>query len=61
MAIEAIEEYLAIAEHCVTSDKGNGGIYGYPAVLLLLCVVDALSNYADDRRNETGRIEKETG
>jgi len=46
MSREAIEEYLAIAHYCVTTRKPNGGVYGYPAVLLLLAVVDALSNYA---------------
>lgn len=46
MSREAIEEYLAIAKHCVTTRKPNGGVYGYPAVLLLFSVVDALSNYA---------------
>ena len=44
MSIEAIDEYLAIAEHCVSMHKANGGIYGYPAVLLLFCVIDALRN-----------------
>lgn len=46
MSREAIEEYLAIANYCVTSRKANGGVYGYPALLLLFSVVDALSNYA---------------
>ena len=46
MAREAIEEYLTIANYCVTTRKPNNGVYGYPAVLLLFSVVDALSNYA---------------
>ncbi len=41
--VEAIEEYLAVAEYCVTTTKANGGIYGLPALLLLFCVVDALT------------------
>jgi hypothetical protein len=45
MSIEAIDEYLAIAEYCVSTPKTNGGIYGYPSVLLLFCVIDALSIY----------------
>ena len=28
MSIEAIEEYLAIAEHWVSTSKTNGGLYG---------------------------------
>lgn len=43
MSVEAIEECLAIAEYSVTARKKNGGIYGFPAVLLLFCVIDALS------------------
>jgi hypothetical protein len=41
--VEAIDEYLAVAEHCVTTTKRNGGIYGLPALLLLFCIVDALT------------------
>jgi len=43
LSVEAIEEYLAVAEYCVTTTKANGGIYGFPALLLLLCIVDALT------------------
>ena len=46
MSREAVEEYLAIANYCVTTRKSNGGVYGFPALLLLFSVVDALSNYA---------------
>jgi hypothetical protein len=43
LGTEAIEEYLDIADYCVRTRKGSGsGIYGYPAALLLLCVVDAI-------------------
>jgi hypothetical protein len=51
MSIEAIDEYLAIAEHCISTRKTNGGLYGYPCVLLLFCVIDALSNYVGYDRN----------
>ena len=51
MSREVIEEYLAIANYCVTTRKPNGGVYGYPAVLLLFSVVDALSNYAGHPKN----------
>jgi hypothetical protein len=46
MSQEAIPEYLAIAHYCITERKPEGGAYGYPAALLLFCVVDAMSNYA---------------
>jgi hypothetical protein len=51
MSIEAIEESLAIAEHCISTRKPNGGLYGYPAVLLLFCIIDALSNYLGHTKN----------
>src|SRR5436189_2270590 len=57
MSIEAIDEYLAIAEYCVTARKIRGGVYGYPAVLLLCCVVDALSNYAGHPQNSLGELQ----
>jgi hypothetical protein len=51
MSVEAIEEYLAIAEHCISTRKTNGGLYGYPSVLLLFCIIDALSNYVGHPKN----------
>ena len=57
MSIEAIDEYLAIAGYCVAARKIRGGVYGYPAVLLLCCVVDALSNYAGHPENSLGELQ----
>jgi len=51
MSIEAIEEYLAIAEYCISTRKTNGGLYGYPSVLLLFSIIDALSNYVGHPKN----------
>jgi len=51
MSVEAIEEYLAIAKHCVSTRKSNGGLYGYPAVLLLCCIIDPLGNYGGYAKN----------
>jgi hypothetical protein len=51
MSIEVIDEYLAIAEHCISTRKSNGGLYGYPCVLLLFTVIDALSNYMGHGEN----------
>ena len=56
MSREAIEEYLAIAHHCVTTNKSDGGLYGYPAALLLFSVVDALSNYARHPKHSFGAM-----
>src|SRR4051794_21148994 len=57
MSIAAIEEDLVIAKYCVTARKSRGGVYGYPAVLLLCCVVDALSNYAGHPENSLGELQ----
>ncbi len=51
MAVEAVDEYLDIAEHCVNTRKTNDGVYGYPAVLLLFCIIDALGNWLGQGRN----------
>jgi hypothetical protein len=42
LTVEAIEEYLDVAKYCVDNKKPDGGIYGYPAVLLLFCIVNAI-------------------
>jgi hypothetical protein len=42
LTAEVIEEYLDIAKLCIATKKQDGGIYGYPATLLLFCVIEAL-------------------
>jgi hypothetical protein len=42
LTAEAIEEYLDIAKLCIDTKKHDGGIFGYPATLLLFCVINAL-------------------
>jgi len=49
LAAETIEEYLLAARHCLSYKKLDGGCLGYPSVLLLLCVVNALGTYLRDR------------
>lgn len=44
LTIEAIDEYIMVAKYCVETRKDDGGIYGYPATLLLFCVIDAIGN-----------------
>jgi hypothetical protein len=39
-----IEEYLDIANLCITMKKQDAGIYGYPATLLLFCAINALGS-----------------
>jgi len=45
MAVEAINEYLTAAGMCLEFRKPDGGCLGYPSVLLLLCVTNALGSY----------------
>ncbi len=45
MAIEGINEYLAASQICLRHRKADGGCLGYPAALMLFCVVNALGNY----------------
>jgi hypothetical protein len=43
-AIGVIDEYLTAAGICINTAKADGGILGYPAVLLLLCATDAIGH-----------------
>lgn len=56
MNVEAIDECLDIAKYCVNATKANGGIYGFPAMLLLFCVVDALTVNSGGRKNMLDKI-----
>ncbi|HTU45708.1 MAG TPA: hypothetical protein VMF91_11635 [Bryobacteraceae bacterium] len=44
LTVEVIEEYLDTAKLCIATKKQDGGIYGYPATLLLFCVINALGS-----------------
>jgi len=46
MVIEAIDEYLLMAEYGINFQKARGGILGYPSALLLLNVIDILGSYS---------------
>jgi len=53
LSIEAIDEYLSASELCLNSRKGDGGCLGYPATVLLFCVVNAIGGYlALNKRNK---------
>jgi len=58
LTAEVIEEYLNIANLCIATKKQDGGIYGYPATLLLFCVINALG-YSLIAGNEPFRVLKE--
>jgi len=42
---EALTEYLAIAEHCISTGKPTGGCYGFPTALLCFTIVDAIGSF----------------
>lgn len=39
----AVDEYLKASKLCLRYRKDDGGILGYPATLMLCCIIDALS------------------
>jgi hypothetical protein len=46
LVIEAIDEYLLMAEYGINFQKAGGGILGYPTALLLLSLIDILGSYS---------------
>ena len=58
LAVEAIEENLAVSAHCLFFVKQDGGCHGYPATLLLFCVTDALGVYLAGRASQSGSIHR---
>lgn len=59
LSVEAIDEYVAASELCLNFRKSDGGCLGYPATLLLFCVVDALGGYLSlDKRNKIPKGER---
>jgi hypothetical protein len=48
LAEEAVDEYLIAAGKCIESRKKDGGMLGFPAALLLLCLVNVLGTYLRD-------------
>jgi len=45
LACEAIDEFLVTSRMCLDFRKSDGGCLGYPSILLLLCVTNALGSY----------------
>jgi hypothetical protein len=46
LTIEVVEEYLATAKYCLDFVKPEtGGCLGYPATLLLFCVINTMGGY----------------
>ena len=42
---EAIEEYLLTIRACLSHRKPGGGCLGYPATLLMLCLIEAFGTF----------------
>jgi hypothetical protein len=57
---EALTEYLAIAEHCITTGKPTGGCYGFPTALLCFTTVDAIGSFYRGNTSFTINIDKKT-
>lgn len=54
MLRESLQEYLKVAEYCVEFRKdpnewGSGGCYGYPAAVMLFCIVDSIGSFHDGK------------
>ena len=50
---EVVEEYLAIAKMSIDGRKADNGFYGYPATLLLFCIVDSIGqNLVREEKNK---------
>ena len=57
---EALTEYLAIAEHCITTGKPTGGCYGFPTALLCFTIVDAIGSFYRGNTSRTINIDEKT-
>ena len=48
---ESVPEYLHIAHECLTHQKAGGGVYGFPAALLLFTILDTIGSFHKGDRN----------
>jgi hypothetical protein len=53
LGTEIVEEFLTAAKLCVETRKADGGILGYPAILLLLSITDAIGHGLDVGSGDT--------
>jgi len=53
LGTEIVEEFLTAARLCVETRKGDGGILGYSAILLLLSIADAIGHGLDVGSGDT--------
>lgn len=45
MIKESLSEYVQIARYCITTEKQNRGVFGYPGALLLFAIADAIGSF----------------
>jgi hypothetical protein len=45
LSSEVIDEYIELARLGLQFEKPDKGCFGYPRVLLMFCIIDALSNH----------------
>jgi len=57
---EALIEYLAIAEHCISTGKPTGGCYGFPTALLCFIIVDAIGSFYCGNTSLTVNVDGKT-
>lgn len=60
MTKESLKEMLEVAEYCIAFDKSKDtrwpdqyGCYGYPAAILLLCIVDSIGTIIQKGGHDT--------
>jgi len=57
LVAEALSEYVAVAQICIETNKGNGGCFGYPAAAMLLICIDSIGSYHRGKEGYTVIIE----
>lgn len=53
---ESVSEYLHVAHECLIHQKPEGGVYGLPAALLLLSILDTIGSFHKDDKSFTAAI-----
>ena len=57
LSVSVIDEHIELARIALDARKPDGGCLGYPAFLLMLCVIDAVSNHLGHSKNSLGAID----
>lgn len=45
---ESLSESLSIVDHCLSNRKSDGGVYGFPAIILSLIVIDTIGSWINN-------------